>query len=196
MYNNPKFPPNSIWDQRLSSPNLQLSPVVELHKNDYFSVFDRGSFYTVEPSFIPVVVLPVLNHENFILVRVKRPVIQDSPLEFPSGGVDSNETPEHAALRELREETGIQIYDTNRLKILPPLSSSPNRNPFLIYCYSVDITTQEWEFRKEFDQEIECVEKFSKNEIIQKIISGEMYITLHIALISNFILTQLNQKDT
>lgn len=41
-----------------------------------------------------------------LLVRQHRPVVGRATLEVPAGLVDAGETAEHAALRELREETG------------------------------------------------------------------------------------------
>lgn len=194
MFNNPKFPPSFPWDYRLQNPSLALSPVKKLHENDYFSVYDRGSYFTVEPAFVPVVILPVLEDNSMIFVRVKRPIIGDSPMELPSGGLDLGETAEKAALRELREETGIQIFDTGRLNPLPPLSSSPNRNPFLIYCFGIKILEEEWNRRIEHDDEIESVERISLKEVTDKIISGEIYITLHISLASAYILAQFKEQ--
>lgn len=41
-----------------------------------------------------------------ILVEQFRPPVRQCTLEFPAGLIDKDETPEQAALRELREETG------------------------------------------------------------------------------------------
>jgi ADP-ribose pyrophosphatase len=122
------------------------------------------------------------------MVRVKRPVLHDDPLELPSGGLNQGESPEEGALRELREETGIQIFDTNRLKPLTPISNSPNRNPYLIYTFAVELSVEEWEKRKSHDNEISSVEKFSLNEIISMLKAGEIYVALHIALISIYLI--------
>ena len=53
-----------------------------------------------------VSVLPVDREGNVYLVRQYRHAVGESLLEAPAGLMEAGETPEEAALRELREETG------------------------------------------------------------------------------------------
>lgn len=60
-----------------------------------------------------VVIIPITENNNFIIIIESRPnTIEGVSVEFPAGMVDKNETFEHAALRELEEETG---YISNKL---------------------------------------------------------------------------------
>jgi 8-oxo-dGTP pyrophosphatase MutT (NUDIX family) len=61
-----------------------------------------------------------------ILVEQFRPPMGQSTVEFPAGLIDKDETPEHAALRELREETG---YIGEACKTLPQVSRTVCMSP-------------------------------------------------------------------
>lgn len=62
-----------------------------------------------------VLVLAMTASDEIILVKQFRPALGKETLEFPAGAIDPGETPEQAAHRELREETG---YDCTRLEPL------------------------------------------------------------------------------
>ena len=55
------------------------------------------------------VVVMVENDEQLLVTENYRYPINSIQLEFPAGNVESNETPEQAAVREVLEETGITI---------------------------------------------------------------------------------------
>ena len=63
-----------------------------------------------------------------ILVEQFRPPVRQATLEFPAGLIDKDETPEQAALRELREETG---YVGEACKTPPQVSRQLNMSPGL-----------------------------------------------------------------
>ncbi|MEB2836453.1 MAG: NUDIX hydrolase [Desulfurococcales archaeon] len=55
-----------------------------------------------------VAVLPVLGGTQVVLLRQYRPAIGQWIIEAPAGTLEEGETPEEAAIRELREETGLR----------------------------------------------------------------------------------------
>lgn len=69
-----------------------------------------------------VAMLPVLDDGRLVLVRQYREAVGQVLLEAPAGGIDGNETPEEAARREMKEETG---YDVGSLDLLSSFYSSP-----------------------------------------------------------------------
>jgi len=56
-----------------------------------------------------------------LLVEQFRPPVGKATLEFPAGLIDAGETPEQAALRELREETGYVGEACKTLPVVSPL---------------------------------------------------------------------------
>ncbi|GET93458.1 nudix hydrolase-like protein [Leishmania tarentolae] len=66
------------------------------------------------------------NCEKFIVVVAQyRPPLDSVCLEFPAGLVDNNETPGQAAIREMYEETGFVVDETDIVSVSPPLSTEP-----------------------------------------------------------------------
>ena len=129
-YKNASFPPAEKWDSRLSNIACEnLQPVTKVHQNDWFEVYNRGGYFTVEYPYAHVIILPVVEENSILMVRAKRPVINDFSLELPAGCAEKGEQPVAAAARELKEETGISICDFARFIPMPPLAVSPNRVP-------------------------------------------------------------------
>jgi len=180
-----------IDDPRLFEPQCSsLTPVETVHENPWFTVRDRGGYFTIEYEFPQVAVMPVVENHSIVMVRVKRPVIDDIiSLELPAGSAKEGESPLHAVVRELAEETGIKIRDLSRFEMLPPISTSPNRNPNLAHIFQVHLSMDEYETRKRHDREIECVELFRLDEIQRMICQGEIYISFPIAVISRYLIS-------
>jgi ADP-ribose pyrophosphatase len=176
-----------ISDPRLTRPQCDLlQPVKTVHVNPWFSVKDRGGYFTIEDNLPQVQILPIVENRAIVMVRVFRPVVADSTLELPAGGIQNkNELPAEAAAREFREETGILVTDSNRFEMLPPLMHM-TRSPLLPYVFQVRLTLQEYNLRKDHDDEISDVVCFSYKEILEKIKCGEIYVGLQIAVIMRY----------
>ena len=185
------FPPHEQWDSRLSEVACEnLQPVTKVHENDWFEVYNRGGYFTVEYPYPHVIVLPVVDEKHILMVRAKRPVINDSSLELPAGCAEKGEKSVVAASRELVEETGIIIGDYDRFIPMPPLAVAPNRVPKLIYVFRVNLCQQEYEERLPPDHEIESVECFSFLKVKNMISKGEIYVTVPVAVIGTFLLSK------
>jgi len=67
-----------------------------------------------------VAIIPLLDAEHVCLVRNRRPIVGETLLEIPAGTLEPGETPEHAAPRELAEETGYQAGRWRKLGVFFP----------------------------------------------------------------------------
>lgn len=178
-------------DARMKTPQCHaLQPVTIIHENKWFSLVNRGGYYTLEYHQPQVVILPVVDNRSIVMVRVKRPVIADNALELPAGGARENEAPLEAAAREFHEETGIKIERFDRFRLLPSIAISPNRYPVLPWIYQIDVMKQEFDARGPHDDEVVNIECFTFEEVKEKIIQGGIYVSLPLAVVSRFLFSE------
>ena len=184
------YPPDAPWDPRLKEPACpELVPVETLHENPWFTVRNRGGYYTVEHRKSHVIVLPVVNRNSVVMVRAKRPIVGDDPLELPAGQIENGETAEQGAGRELAEETGIEVADLTRFVPMPPLSHSPGRTPKLVFVFRIHLSQQEYDERGAHDDEVSSVECFSFTEVARAIEDGSVYVSTPIAVIGRYMMS-------
>ena len=82
------------------------------------------------------IVARLMPSERLVLVRQYRPPARGTVIEFPAGVLDPGETPEVAAIRELREETG---YVGTLRRVLPKTFTSPGMSGETISLVFADI---------------------------------------------------------
>jgi ADP-ribose pyrophosphatase len=89
------------------------------------------SFHAVR---VPAVayVLPLLDDGRVVLLRQYRPVVHAQLWELPAGTIESGESPEACALRELVEEAG---YAAGRLESLGEALADPGLTDERIFLF-------------------------------------------------------------
>ncbi len=120
-------------------------------------------------------IIAITDDQRVLAVRQYRPALERYALEFPSGIVDPGESPDAAALRELREETG---YEAAELEPLGPMTVDNGR-----------MTNRIWHFvarglhRAESWIAEEGIEQLSLSlpELRDAMMRGEFDHALHIA---------------
>ncbi len=72
---------------------------------------------------------------NFLMVKQFRPNLNIQTLEFPAGEIESGETPNQAAAREIREELGVGC-EMIQLGSYHLMMNRTNINNYLFFCVS------------------------------------------------------------
>lgn len=190
-YRNSTFPPRASWDARLNDVACAgLLPVETLHRNPWYAVRNRGGYFTLEYHMRHVAVLPVVAANSVVMVRVKRPVIDDLPLELPAGGAETDEAPAAAAARELLEETGIDVAGADRYIPMPPIAVSSARMPRLSYIFRVDVSEHEYARRRPHDDEVHSVERIPIDDLAGMMMRGEIYVSVPLAVLGLFLVSR------
>lgn len=116
-----------------------------------------------------VIIIPMDEHNRILLVKQYRHPVGKILLELPAGTLDHNETPEHCAVRECREEVGMAPAKLIHLGgfYLAPGYSSEFSELYLATDLSPDPLPQD------LDEDL-VVERLSIEEVLNKISTGEI----------------------
>ena len=150
------------------------------------------NFYILE-SADWVNVIPLTRQKEVILIRQYRHGIQDITLEIPGGIIDQEDSPEEAARRELREETG---YNDSEMILLGSVHANPaflNNRCYTFLARDIYLAGEQEQDAKE---DIEIVIK-PIEEIPHLIRKGEITHSLILAAFYRFYMEyQSAQTDT
>lgn len=134
-------------------------------------LFPNGNQRTRETAQHPgaVAILPVLPDGRMVLVRQYRYAVGRPLLEVPAGTLDSGESPEACALRELAEETG---YRSTNLRKLCQFYCSPGWADEILHVFvATDLVSGA--SSPEEDEDLELVE-IAPDDVQRLIAQGEI----------------------
>ena len=114
------------------------------HGTETFSCTSCGHQVFLDPK-LAVVVLAEKNNELLLVKRAIEPSI--GKWSFPSGYVDRGEIVEAAAIREVKEETGLNIQITDLIGVY-----SKKHHPIVLVVYSAKIVGGEIEAGEESEE--------------------------------------------
>lgn len=108
---------------------------------------------------------------KLVLIRQNRPPSEKMVLEFPAGLVDPGETPEQAAVRELREETG---YIGTITSITQPGFASPGMTAETVSIVKMKVLeADQTELKTDFDEAEDIETLLAAPEELQDLFAGE-----------------------
>lgn len=123
--------------QKVREKILEETPVFDLVQKEFKDI----SFKPVGLNCHDWVMMIATDGTKHILVKQTRWGVENETIEFVCGTVEDNETSEHAALREFREETGI-ILDKEKVRCIGAFSPNPayfNNKMTVYYCKVDDV---------------------------------------------------------
>lgn len=141
-----------------------------VYQNPWFEVVQDGRWhYIYEPNAQQGAVIIARQEQEFILVRVPRYAQQSLQLEFPRGYGEPNELAVHAAVRELREETGFTVAPDTLIElgqVRPNTAILASRLP----VFYVDIPPGQ--VPEPHDEEAVAVVRLTGEQLDQQIAAG------------------------
>jgi 8-oxo-dGTP pyrophosphatase MutT (NUDIX family) len=117
--------PDRSW-KYLSSREIADFRVLRIRQDRYlFQPTQKEGEFVICDSTDWAMVIPITVDGQVVLIRQYRHGVREVVLEIPGGLLDHGESPEEAAIRELREETG---YECDSIRMLSRLLPNPSIN--------------------------------------------------------------------
>ena len=138
-------------------------------------------FYVLETADW-VNIIPITRQNEVVLIRQYRHGIQEITLEIPGGIIENDDTPESAARRELREETG---YSASEIYLLGKVFPNPAFLNNRCYTYLASDVRLNGDLKQDEKEDIEVVLR-PVEEIPLLIQNGEISHSLIIAAFYRF----------
>lgn len=159
-------------DRALDSPWMSIrKDVVELPNGELIC-----DYYVWESCDIALIV-PLTESGRFILVEQYKHATGEITLEFPGGVIETAEPAEHAAKRELREETGYSVRDCKRLA---KICDNPTKSTGNLHIFLGTGAQKTTEPQLDISEDISAV-SLSRQEVIASIQSGRIRVSGSIA---------------
>ena len=149
--------------------NVLKTFAFDVEEYDISLTSGRKVIHTVVKRRPTVVVIPVTEDGYVYLIKQYRYLFGEILLEAVAGFVDKDESPLHAAKRELKEETGISAGSWEEVAKLDMAASVIKAQVHLYLCRDLELGTPE----PEEDEDIEVV-KMSLKDAIDKVLQGEI----------------------
>jgi len=132
-------------------------------------VNEGGLEYEIVQRSPIVVIVPILDSGEFIIIKQYRAAIDREIWEFPAGTIEDKECILDAARRELKEETG---YETEEIKLLTDIYTAPHFSDEHMYiCIAKSLIPG---ISNHQEKELISTYKIKDDELFKKIMNKEI----------------------
>ncbi|MEE9394904.1 MAG: NUDIX hydrolase [Planctomycetota bacterium] len=139
---------------------------------------DRETDWSVVDVGDGAAVMPIADDGRIVMIRQHRQAVGYPIWEFPAGRVDAGETPKAAALRELREEAGLDASSLRSLGFVWPLVGIVRHRVHLFAAWTLESVPTALEPFEDID-----VRTFEMKEVEQMALEGEIEDALTLSLL-------------
>lgn len=122
-----------------------------------------------------IAILPLLSTKKIVVNVNYRHATRSWEIELPRGQKKTGESPENAAARELKEETGYQVLKLTQLGTMAP-DTGTQMSLVPVFCGEV---SHSGENSKEYSEAILQNPAFSKDELKQGFVRGYIEFPIH-----------------
>jgi ADP-ribose pyrophosphatase len=171
--------------QILSRRQVWESPFMRVVEKEVDVGGRRGveTFWSVRTAGYAAVVA-ITRELRIPLVRQYRPAVETNTLELPSGAIDSGESPEEAARRELLEESGCRAGELVLLGQLHVDSGRMETEQWAFLAPDVDVV----DAQPTGDEDLELT-FVTPGELRELIVRGEFNLAAHVGIVALAVLS-------
>ncbi len=155
------------------------------YANPWFKVVQDGRFHYVveENASNGAAILALIDGTEFLLLRIKRAAHDGLQLEIPRGYGEPGETSRACARRELAEETGLLINES-QLSLLGKLKPNSAILASSIDLYLARVNSQDQISQR--DDEADSLQRVSLTELQQLLRQGEIQDGFTLAALAHY----------
>lgn len=170
--------------KKLNTHREYLNRVLSVeHREFYFSKANASMNFTVVNTNDWVTIIPITFDNKFVLVKQFRVGTEETTFEFPGGAINKGEDSLNAALRELKEETGIEPKE---IALLGEVHPNPAFMSNKAYVYLASGCEFNYDLNLDMFEDIEVV-TLSKDEFERFIKNGMIKHSIVLAAYSLFL---------
>ncbi len=156
-------------EKTLNSKSIYKGKIINLRIDEVVLPNGKKTTREIVEHCGAVAILPLIDKDNFLLVKQFRKPLEKMLLEIPAGKLEKGESVKRCAERELKEETG---YGTKDLQKLTSVYLAPGYSSEVIHIF-IAKNLKKGNSQPDADEFLENV-IIEKKDALNKISSGEI----------------------